>query len=90
MTFAQLIGNERNKTVLQRLLLANRHAATLIFAGPEGIGKRQFALAIAKAANCQQPHQDDATIDSCGACPVCRRIDVGAYGDDREPRYYGF
>ncbi len=81
MTFAQLIGNERNKTILQRLLLANRHAATLIFAGPEGIGKRQFALALAKAANCQQPRKDAEAYDSCGTCPVCRRIDAGTYGD---------
>jgi DNA polymerase III subunit delta' len=81
MTFAQLIGNERNKTVLQRLLLANRHAATLIFAGPEGIGKRQFALAMAKAANCQHPFKTAETVDSCGTCPVCRRIDAATYGD---------
>ncbi len=81
MTFAQLIGNERNKSVLQRLLLANRHAATLIFAGPEGIGKRQFALAMAKAVNCQQPRKDATTFDGCDVCPVCRRINTGVYGD---------
>ncbi len=81
MTFAQLIGNERNKSVLQRLLLANRHAATLIFAGPEGIGKRQFALAMAKAVNCQHPHKDATTFDGCDVCPVCRRINTGVYGD---------
>ena len=81
MTFAQIIGNDRNKSVLQHLLLAQRYAATLIFAGPEGIGKRQFALALAKAVNCQQPRSGATTCDSCGACPVCRRIDAGVYGD---------
>jgi DNA polymerase-3 subunit delta' len=81
MTFAHLIGNERNKVVLQRLLLAQRHAATLIFAGPEGVGKRQFARAMAKAANCWQPLRTDDRYDSCGVCPVCRRIDARTYGD---------
>jgi DNA polymerase III subunit delta' len=83
MSFAKLIGNERNKTVLQRLLLGGRTGATLIFAGPEGVGKRQFALTMAKALNCHQPVIDAAQgrYDSCEVCPVCQRIDAGTYGD---------
>ncbi|MBI1766409.1 MAG: DNA polymerase III subunit delta' [Acidobacteria bacterium] len=83
MSFAKLIGNERNKAVLQRLLLGGRIGATLIFAGPDGIGKRQFALAMAKALNCHQPVIDAAQgrYDSCDTCPVCQRINAGVYGD---------
>jgi DNA polymerase-3 subunit delta' len=83
MSFAKLVGNERNKAVLQRLLLGGRLSATLIFAGPEGIGKRQFALAMAKAINCQRPllDQTEGRFDSCDACTVCQRIDAGTYGD---------
>lgn len=83
MSFAKLIGNERNKTVLQRLLLGGRTGATLIFAGPEGVGKRQFALTMAKALNCHQPLIDAVLgrYDSCDTCPVCQRIDTAAYGD---------
>jgi DNA polymerase-3 subunit delta' len=81
MTFAQLIGNERNQAVLQRLLLANRFAATLIFAGPAGVGKRQFALAMAKAVNCQRPTMTETAYEACGACPVCQRIDAATYSD---------
>jgi DNA polymerase-3 subunit delta' len=81
MSFANLIGNERNKEILQRLLRRGRIASTLIFAGPDGVGKRQFALTMAKAANCQKAPANGFAIDSCDECPVCRRIDAGTYGD---------
>lgn len=83
MSFATLTGNERNKAILQRLLLEGRIGATLIFAGPAGIGKRQFALTMAKALNCHQPRIDPAQgrYDSCDECPVCKRIEAGVYGD---------
>jgi DNA polymerase-3 subunit delta' len=81
MSFAKLIGNERNKQIIRRLLERGRINSTMIFAGPEGVGKRQFALTMAKAANCHQSPADGYETDSCDRCPVCRRIDEGAYGD---------
>ncbi|MBS1789931.1 MAG: DNA polymerase III subunit delta' [Acidobacteria bacterium] len=81
MSFAKLIGNERNKTILQRMLAHGRIAGTLIFAGPDGVGKRQFALTLAKAANCQKSPGGSFATDSCDECGVCRRIDDGSYGD---------
>jgi DNA polymerase-3 subunit delta' len=62
----------------------------LIFAGPDGVGKRQFALTFAKAVNCQKAPggayapsdpSDPSDMDSCDECSVCRRIDAGGYGD---------
>ncbi|MEO6727228.1 MAG: DNA polymerase III subunit delta' [Blastocatellia bacterium] len=86
MSFTNLIGNDRNKQIIQRLLERGRVSATLIFAGPDGVGKRQFALTMAKAANCQKaPATGTAAngfrVDSCDECPACRRIDAGTYGD---------
>lgn len=82
MSFTSLIGNERNKAILQRLL--GRGGAqlgrTLIFSGPDGIGKRQFALTMAKAANCLTPSPSGIP-DSCDSCATCRRIEEGTYGD---------
>lgn len=82
MSFATLAGNERNKQVLQRLLQRGEGqlGRTLIFSGPAGIGKRQFALTLAKAANCQAGALPNLP-DSCDHCPTCRRIDEGTYGD---------
>ncbi len=81
MSFAKLIGAERNKEILQRLLRRGRINSTLMFAGPDGVGKRQFALTLAKAVNCQKNTDAVFSADSCDECPVCRRIDSGAHGD---------
>lgn len=89
MSFSKLIGNERNKEILRRLLRHGRLSATFIFAGPEGMGKRQFALALAKAANCQRAVPSAGSRfaeDGCDECPACRRIDEGSYGDVIEVR----
>lgn len=82
MSFATLIGNQHQKTILQRLLRGGQIATTFIFAGPEGVGKRRFALTMAKAANCLTgaPAEGFAE-DCCDFCQVCRRIDEGTYGD---------
>src|SRR5215510_6157072 len=81
MSFAKLVGNQRNKEILQRLLKNGRVNSTLIFAGPDGMGKRQFALAYAKAANCQKAPAGVYALDGCDECSACRRIDAGGYGD---------
>lgn len=81
MSFANLIGNAHNKEILQRLLRGGRVNSTLIFAGPDGVGKRQFALTFAKAVNCRQGPAEGYAPDSCDACPTCHRIDEGTYGD---------
>jgi DNA polymerase-3 subunit delta' len=81
MSFAKLVGNQRNKEILQRLLKNGRVNSTLIFAGPDGVGKRQFALAFAKAVNCQKAPAGAYALDSCDECSVCRRIDANVYGD---------
>lgn len=82
--FASLVGNDTNKEILRRLVKNERYGATMIFAGPDGVGKRQFALAFAKAANCQNPPAGPA--DSCDKCPSCFRIDHESHGDVRTVR----
>lgn len=77
MSFSTLIGNDHNKQILQRLLQRDSLGMALIFSGPDGVGKRQFALTLAKAANCQQPKQNDC----CDQCPVCQRIQTNSYSD---------
>ena len=79
MSFSTLIGNDQNKQILQRLLRREALGLALIFAGPDGVGKRQFALTFAKAANCQHPIP--TRDDSCDSCPVCERIQANSYSD---------
>lgn len=48
--FDHLKGNERAKNILTRLFNKGKIPHTLLFYGPEGVGKRLFAQAFARAA----------------------------------------
>lgn len=46
--FSHILGNEPIKAYLQKAVRENRVAQTLLFSGPDGVGKSLFAKAIAK------------------------------------------
>lgn len=73
--FSKLIGNDNAKRTLKRLLANGRVPNSLLFAGDEGVGKRQFALQVAKAFICKEPTDGEA----CGVCAACRRAEVFAF-----------
>lgn len=77
MPFSALAGNERIKRLLQRAVAEDRIRQGLIFAGPRGVGKHQFALALAQALNCRRPVNGDA----CGMCDQCIKIAAGEHVD---------
>ena len=66
----QLTGNQRVKSLLSRMLEARRVPGALLFTGEDGIGKKLFALEIARALNCRTPQG----VEGCGRCPSCVRI----------------
>lgn len=66
----ELVGNERVKTLLRRILEAGRLPGAMLFTGEEGVGKKLFALEIARALNCRTPQG----AEGCGRCPPCKRI----------------
>ncbi len=68
--FSHLIGNEKVKERLQRLLTGGRLPGSLLFTGEEGVGKKLFALEIAKALNCR----NRVGAEACDECSSCRRI----------------
>lgn len=68
MTFASILGHDRQKAILRRALQSGRLAHAYLFEGPEGIGKRLMALALARAVFCL--HQT-----GCGECAACRKVD---------------
>jgi DNA polymerase-3 subunit delta' len=77
MTFGSLVGNDRIKKLLRRAVAEGRIGQGLIFAGPRGVGKYRFALALAQALNCERPSNGDG----CGECVSCRRIASGEHLD---------
>jgi DNA polymerase-3 subunit delta' len=77
MPFSTIVGHASTVDLLSRAVRRGRVPQSLLFAGPEGVGKRAVAIALAQAVNCQQPRDDDA----CGRCPACVRIPRGQYSD---------
>ena len=68
--FDELTGNARVKAVLKRMLVTDRLPGAMLFTGEEGIGKKLFALEVARALNCRTPKDHEA----CGVCSSCVRI----------------
>src|SRR5262245_29470951 len=77
MQFGDFIGNARVIERLRTKLREHRFPHALIFAGPDGVGKRTCALLFAKALNC--PEKGPA--DFCNSCSQCRKIDAGVHPD---------
>ncbi len=69
--FDSLIGNNQIKEILRRMLKNGRVPHSLLFAGEEGVGKKQFALELAKSFVCQNLQDFEA----CGKCLDCHRAE---------------
>lgn len=84
--FTKLIGNERVKESLRRMLERRRVPGALLFVGEEGVGKKLFALELAKALNCRAPVEG---VEGCDVCASCVRINESKfpeYSDDKDNR----
>jgi DNA polymerase-3 subunit delta' len=69
-----------NRAIWAQLPGFDRLAPVLLLTGPAGVGKGEFALALAKALLCQAPSADR---EACGACSPCRLYDSGNHPDFR-------
>src|SRR5262245_42331818 len=63
----------------RRTLAARRLATTYLFLGPEGVGKRAFALQLAKVLLC--PAADEVALAPCDRCQSCVMCDAGSHPD---------
>lgn len=70
--FKNLLGNDHIKDILRRMLEKERVPRSLLFAGIEGIGKKQFALELAKSFVCLNKQHFEA----CDECLACKRSDI--------------
>jgi DNA polymerase-3 subunit delta' len=78
MPFSAIAGHRPVVDLLSRAVARNTLPPSLVFAGPEGVGKRLTALALAQALNCGNR---TATGDACGTCASCTRIARGVHAD---------
>jgi DNA polymerase III subunit delta' len=70
MAFGSVLGHERIKGLLNRAIASKRIPQALLFAGPEGVGKRTLALAFARALLCER----GGAFGPCEECTHCRRV----------------
>src|SRR6476469_952857 len=83
--FATLIGNDEVKESLRRLLSGGRVPGSMLFTGDEGIGKKMFALELAKALNCRN-RQGVEACDECSSCKRISRSTFPAFGKDDDDK----
>lgn len=70
MSFEEIIGHDRQIAYLRNAMRNGRVAHAYLFLGKEGIGKKFFALNLAKALNCPRANED-----CCDECPSCLKVD---------------
>ena len=88
-----IVGQDSAVGLIQRGLVGERRPHAYLFAGPQGVGRRTTAVALARTLLCECPASrpnagrlaelDDAfeLRQACGACPSCRRMDRDSHGD---------
>lgn len=79
MQFSAIQGQEKAIHILQCAIQNHHLAHAYLFTGPEGVGKKKTALALAQYLNCASP--DTSTFSSCEHCPSCIQIASGSHPD---------
>jgi DNA polymerase-3 subunit delta' len=70
MGFDSFLGNPQAVAAVREMLAGGRVPGALLFAGPEGVGKKTLALMMAKARVCER-----GPTDFCDQCAHCRKAD---------------
>ena len=91
MALAEIVGHRSLLAIIARAVARGSIPPSLLFVGPEGIGKRRVASALAQMLNCASPVQASASAapppsqvfetDACGRCQPCQRIARGTFAD---------
>jgi len=77
MPLADLSGQALAQERLLNMIAREQVPQTLLFAGPEGVGKNLAARLFAQALSCRKR----VGADACGHCPACIQIERRLYPD---------
>lgn len=78
-SWEQLKGHEEQRELFRRSMQRGRLSHAYVLAGPEGIGKRQFARLLAQSVFCR--NHELADLQVCGDCRACRGFAVNSWPD---------
>jgi DNA polymerase-3 subunit delta' len=79
MSWAQIQGHDRWVRVFRDVVERQRLAHAYLFVGPDGIGKRLFAIELAKALLCERT--ETGKLEACGACEACVLVEARTHPD---------
>jgi len=70
MPFDSFIGNSKALAAVREMVAGSRVPGSLLFSGPDGVGKKTLARMLAKALVCERNKGD-----FCDACARCRKAE---------------
>ena len=79
MSWQRVWGHEVHVKAFARIVQQGRLAHAYLFTGPAGIGKRLFALELAKTLLCEDRPPDQ--FQACDRCASCRLVDADNHPD---------
>ena len=79
MSWDEILGHQPALERFKRSVERGRLASTYLFVGPDGVGKRTFALKLAEALLCEQ--NSSSELKPCGVCPGCQQVRAQTHPD---------
>ncbi len=79
MSWTEILGHDSLVERFRNVLVNGRLGTTYLFVGPEGIGKRKFALELAKCLLCMKNSEEQLV--ACDECPSCQQVMAGTNPD---------
>src|SRR4051794_31424326 len=78
MAWADVRGHEAPQQLLLAAYRRGRLGNAYLFVGPDGVGKKRFAVEFTKAILCESP---PAEFTACDHCPACAQVSAETHPD---------
>lgn len=79
MSWLGIVGHDDVAERFRQAMRQGRLASSFLFVGPEGVGKRLFAVRLAQSLLCQS--RTEEMLDACGNCAACVQVAAGTHPD---------